>query len=112
MKAPQFLLLYPSRASEADRKFTPVAFNDACAVRIGAHLQAPLIKSRVRCIRRQTIQSESFVPSPRPTRTGHDRATGSPFTLTKKRRSQAPRPDIWLRLRISVSHIANPDLDL
>lgn len=30
--------------SDGDRKFTPVAFNDACAVRIGSHLQAHLIK--------------------------------------------------------------------
>lgn len=33
-----------SQPSETDRTFTSVAFNDACAVRIGAHLQAPLIK--------------------------------------------------------------------
>ncbi|MGZ5914558.1 MAG: hypothetical protein ACXWJU_04420 [Hyphomicrobium sp.] len=34
----------PTPASEVERKFTPVAFNDECAVRIGVHLQAHLIK--------------------------------------------------------------------
>lgn len=34
----------PTPATEVERKFTPVAFNDECAIRIGAHLHAHLIK--------------------------------------------------------------------
>ena len=34
----------PTPVAGAERKFTPVAFNDQCAVQIGAHLHAHLVK--------------------------------------------------------------------